>query len=170
MTTPLARIEKFETLEKMQHFLRGGIMTSLPSSPRNGAVGRGKGGGIVGLVGTTLTIATPALSLTFVAATLGAGEVRDPNLLLIKDIKAQIEAAQPLLHVVTIDGFMGIIETTPSAGITMAAATETGRQLLGFAANAYQTHIYGPPGGTPPTFEWAYNVNVSGMHVVFVWE
>lgn len=168
----LARIEKFETIEGMQFFLRGGLFTSTTvvaanPPPQNRTVQ----GGVLNLVGQTITFAAPAATVTFAPATLGAGEVRDPNILLLKDIKAQVEAVSASIQVRTIDGRLGFIEATPTNGIHLAALNEPARTLLGLPNNInIQTHVYGPPGTTTPAFEWAYNVNVSGMHVVFVWE
>lgn len=166
-----ARIRKFTSIDQMEFFLRGGLLGSRSVIPKAHEVGatRSAGGGIVGLVGTTLTMTTPLLNVTFTAATLDPAETRDPNILMVKDIKAQIEAAQSALEVTTFDGRIGIIEKTPSGGLLFAAADEPARTLLGFPNNQdVQTRVYNRPGGADPTFE-AYNAQ-ENVHVLFTWE
>lgn len=166
-----ARIRKFTSIDQMEFFLRGGLLGSKSTAPSASDVGgrRSAGGGIVGLVGKVLTIGTPALAHTFTAASLSPGETRDPRVLMIKDIKLQIETAQALLEVTTFDGRIGLIEKTPSAGIIIAALNEPARDLLGLPNNqALQTRVYNKPGGAAPSFE-AYNAQ-ENMHVIFTWE
>lgn len=166
-----ARVHKFTSIQEMEFFLRGGLLGSASIAPQAAQVGgsRSAGGGFVGLVGLQLTIAAPALTHTFVAATLAPGETRDPNILLFKDIQAQIKAAQAALDVVNLDGRIGLVETTPTNGISLAAVDQAARKILGLPNNqAVLTRVYNKPGGAEPSFE-AYNAQ-NNMHVIITWE
>lgn len=164
-----ARIRKFTTITEMEFFLRGGLLGSQAVVPRTGDGARTPGGGILGLVGLTLTLTTPSGTVTFVNATLGANEVRDPAALMFKDIKTQIEGAISGIEVVNIEGRIGIIEATPANGIALDSSDEPARALLGLPnKQEIATKKYNAPGGASPSFE-AYNAQQS-THVLFTWE
>src|ERR1019366_5899204 len=118
-------VYKFPTIDVLTAFLNGAVFGN------NGRIGANAGGGFAhtpntpgfpGLVGTTLTLIGPGPTgtVTFVAANIGTGSSvapgtnPDPYNLLLKDVKAQIEAAFSGVTVSMAAGYIQIIETTPT--------------------------------------------------------
>lgn len=150
------KVMKFSNVFDLETYLNGGI------------VGGPTLGGVIGLVGQTLTFTSPSFSCTFVA---GA----DPLTLNFAEIKAQIEAASALVRVFSVgeNGRLGIIEKSPSAGIALAAAAANAKLLLGFPYDKAVTgkvYAYDPSGATTPCLVTAYNDVQSNSHVAVTWE
>jgi hypothetical protein len=149
------RVQKFQTLAELELFLNGAIF--------GGDVTRG----IAGLVGLPLTFAQPAATVTFVRS---AGP--DPDVLLFKDLKAQIEGAAAALLVTSLDGRLAIVEKVPAAGVALAAPAQAAKALLGFdATGATRGRVHRPLGvaGAPPFVTQAYAAAAT-VHVVHIWE
>lgn len=165
------RLRKFRTIDEVQSFLNGGVssgskVTQVQGPPSNQAPG------ITGLVGKTLILAGPgpAGTVTFVAS---SGSNPDPNTLLFSDIKAQIEAAVVTVKVNVFDGYLTVIEATPTSGVTVSK-TGTANPLLGFdTANNTVGKFYLPAAAaTPPVapyWVWAYSGN-DNMHNIYTVE
>ncbi len=127
------KLYKFRELREAEIFLQGGI------------IGTDVSKGIIGLVGLTLTLTAPVVAHTFVTAN------RANNALLLKDIKAQLEAAQPLLRVTQIGGRIVLIEVTPTNGVQVPATSQAAKPLLGWDQNeAFSGKVYSEPGGVTP--------------------
>ena len=168
-----ARVRKFTDIADAEFFLRGGYKTSRQIPTFAGETNRSFGGGLQGLVGLTLTFVLPTpAAWVFVPATPPMGSDRDPNVLLYGDIKAQLETNITGLFVASVGGFLGFIEAIPSGGIELAALDEPARVLLGMGSTstAIKTAVYNAPGGGAPSFEYAYNANSAGQHVIYTWE
>lgn len=155
---PSNRIYKFSDINEAQAFLNGGIF------------GRDVSKGVVGLVGLTLTFTSPSFAVTFTAATPTPTD-RDPYTLLLKDIKAQVEAANNSILVTSIGGKLVFIEKTPTSGTALSNNNEPAKALLGFdQAAATVGKFYKPPETSgDPNYVWAYSVNES-THVIYTWE
>lgn len=156
---PILRAQKFTNLEEMNTALKGGL------------IGTDVSKGIAGLVGEQVSFTAPtAATVTFVTATLGAGESRDTYRLMFKDIKAQIEAAVTGLTVLSIGGKIAFVEASPSGGVALAATSQVGKRLLGFDQNSA---VVGTPvnadGSTVPFFVHAH-MTQDNAHVVIVAE
>jgi hypothetical protein len=117
------KIQKFRTIEEVMTFLNGGVVGGVvnksPGPPSNNAPGVG------GLVGATLTFTSPSqVTVTFAVS---SGSNPDPYTLLLSDIKAQIQAADPALLVTqNQDGRIVITEVTPTDGVAIAASSGGG--------------------------------------------
>jgi hypothetical protein len=164
------RIRKFSTIDQLQVFLNGGVT----SGNRCNQVGppSNQGPGIWGLVGTTLTFAAPGPTgtVTFVAST---GSNPNPQVLLFKDIKAQIEAAIPTLRVTMSDGFLVIQEVTPAEGVTVSSAG-TANAILGFdtennTVGKFYPFVAAAAPPAAPYWTWAYSTN-DNVHVIYTYE
>lgn len=156
---PQNRIFKFSDITDAQYFLNGGL------------VGADIKRGVRGLVGLTLTFTSPAFAVTFTAVSPTPTD-RDPYLLLLADIKAQVEAANVLISVQQYDGRIVFVEKLPDVGVALSGNNEPAKSLLGFDQNQPSIgKLYRPVGvsGGPPNYVWAYSVNES-THVVFTWE
>lgn len=167
------KVRKFRTIDEVQSFLNGAVSSGNTVNQVQGGPSN-HGPGITGLVGLTITFSAPGPTgtVTFVAS---SGSNPDPNTLLFKDIKAQIEAAIPTLKVNTYDGYLSIIEATPASGVTVAK-TGTANTLLGFdTANATVGKYYLPIGaaGTPPVapyWVWVNSLGGDNMMSIFTVE
>jgi hypothetical protein len=112
----MMKIEKYGTLEeanlKIQGGITGGVLTSQP---------------FVGLVGETITFATPAGSCTFTQPSGVAG------VLTFKDVKSQLEAAITNLLVSSVDNKLCFEHALDGSYVSLAAATpvEPARAVLG---------------------------------------
>jgi hypothetical protein len=156
---PSNRIYKFSDINEAQAFLNGGLIGKDISK-----------GGVAGLVGKTLTFTSPAFAVTFTAAA-GPPTDRDPYTLLLKDIKAQVEAANADILVQSIAGKIVFIEKTPTNGVALSGSDEPAKSLLGFDQNSASVgKFYKPPDVSgDPNYTWAYSVNES-THVIYTWE
>jgi len=180
------KVYKFPTIDVLTAFLNGAVFGN------NGRIGANAGGGFAhtpntpgfpGLVGTTLTLVGPgpAGTVTFVAANVGSGSSvtpgtnPDPYNLLLKDVKAQIEAAISGVTVSMAAGFFQIIETTPTHGVTVQGgmgAANSANGPLGFDGNNNSVgKLYSPVevSPTPPCWVWSDTDN-NGTNVVYTWE
>lgn len=156
---PSNRIYKFSDINEAQAFLNGSL------------IGAEIQAGVVGLVGKTLTFTSPAFAVTF-AAISPAPTDRDPYVLRLKDIKAQVEAANADILVQTLGGRIVFVEKVPTNGTTLSGNDEPAKALLGFDRNnAVAAKFYRPMGisGGPPNYVWVYSVNES-THVLYTWE
>lgn len=177
------KIYKWATIDQLTAFLNGAVF----SSKGTPTVGGGGGGSIApqlpvgwsGLVGKTLTLAAPGPtgSCTFVASNTGTGSGvapgtnPDPYTLLLKDIKAQIEAAITGVTVSMATGVLQIIETTPSKGVTVSSAGSA-NSALGFDTNANTVgKLYTPVeiSATAPCWVWSDTDN-NGQNIIYCWE
>jgi hypothetical protein len=179
-------VYKFPTIDVLTAFLNGAVFGN------NGRIGANAGGGFAhtpntpgfpGLVGKTLTLVAPgpAGTVTFVAANVGSGSSvapgtnPDPYNLLLKDVKAQIEAAIAGVVVSMSAGYIQIIETTPTNGVTVqggAGAANSANVALGFDGNNSSVgKLYKPVEVSPtaPCWTWSDTDN-NGSLVIFTWE
>jgi len=129
------KLYKFKNVKEAELFLQGAL------------VGKDISGGVVGLVGLTLNFTTPLGSVTFATAN------RENDALLLKDIKAQVEAAIATLRVLSFEGRIVIIEASPTTGISVPSTNQVAKSLLGFDQNsAFVSKVYGVVPGTPPAW------------------
>lgn len=150
-------VHKFVDLAEIQYFLDGGI---IGGSITSGAY----------LVGKTLIFTSPVnVTVTFVAATPGPGIDRDPYILLLTDIKAQIEAVIPTVRVAQVGGRIVLVEVDPVSGVALAAAG-TAKGMLGYdASGTVVGRIVSAPGGEAPTIFNSYSMS-DNMHVIYLEE
>jgi hypothetical protein len=177
------KVYKFPTTDKLTAFLNGAVFGNNVQN----TIGSGGGGtqapalgpGLGGLVGLTFKTKAPgpAGTCTFAASNTGSGSGvtpgtnPDPNTLLFKDIKAQIEAAIAGVTVSMATGVLQVIETTPTNGVTVDH-TGTASTILGFDGNNDTVgKLYTPVEVTPtaPCWTWSDTDN-NGMLVIFTWE
>ena len=152
------RIYKFTDINEAQFFLNGGI------------IGAPIAKGIGGLTGLTLTFTAPAFAVTF-GAISPAPTGRDAYKLLLGDLKAQVEAANPGILVSQLGGRIVFVEKVPSVGVALSANNEVAKTLLGFDQhNATTGKLFRPMGiaGGPPNYTLA-SVNES-THIIYTWE
>lgn len=176
------RMRKFTQVFEVETFLNGGLIAGpVPMAQDGGSQAGGQAQGYDGLVGKTLKFSSPgAATVTFVASS-GAGGSADPALpantgnpnpqvLLFKDIKLQVEAAVPAIKVLNMNGKLVFIEATPTSGVTIDH-TGTATALVGFdGAHDTVGKVYAPPpSATPPCWTWAYSGN-DNMHAIFTLE
>lgn len=111
----MMKIEKYGTLEecnlKIQGGITGGVTTSKP---------------FVGLIGETVTFATPAGSCTF---TQPANEVQGS--MSFQAVKAQLEAAIANLLVTSVDNKLSFEHKTDGSFVSLSALDEPARAVLG---------------------------------------
>lgn len=165
------RLRKFRTIDEVQNFLNGGVQSGSKVSQVQGPPSN-QAPGIFGLVGTTLIFNTPGPTGT---VTFSASSGSNPNtqVLLFKDIKAQIEAAIATLRVTMFDGYLCIQEVTPANGVTVSH-TGTANTLLGFDTDIDTVGKFYLPAAaaTPPVapyWVWAYSGN-DNMHNIYTVE
>lgn len=132
------KTRKFSSSLEMDTHLNGGIICGNKKAAQ----------GIEGLVGLDLTFTAPAGSVTF---TQVAGR-DNPDKLLIGDIIDQIGAVGALadLVVFAVDGAVAFKRATDGEVVTLAAAAEDSRVLLGLAKSGAVTGIYYNPDTTVP--------------------
>lgn len=152
----MIRVNKFGSIFEAQLFLRGGL------------IGAKINGGTYNLVGKTIQFERPVMAtVTFVA---GTGP--DPYLLTFQDIKAQVEAAIAGILVVSLDGKICFVESTPSGGVKVTGVG-TGVTLLGFSASgATEGFVYNSPFDNPPVVPYFMQACVSpdNSHVIYTQE
>src|ERR1019366_7427691 len=150
------RLRKFKTIEDTANFLNGAIIggsiNKAQGAPSNNAPG------ITGLVGTTLTFATPAVAtVTFTASVVPLASNPNPATLFFKDIKAQIEAVMAGLRVyLNQDQQLVMVEKTPSSGVSIQSSSAGGLAVM-LGTVDLRTLTYGPGGalaGKTLTLEW----------------
>lgn len=130
-------IEKFGTYSEANHMIRGGIVggakTAVPFE---------------GLVGKTITFATPSGSKTF---TQPSGTL--PGQMLFKDVKAQLEAAIANLVVLSVDGKIAFRHATAGSSVSLSALDEPARSIFGLANQAaISGQCLNGPGGSVPKY------------------
>ena len=111
----MMKIEKYGTLEEANLKIQGGITGGVPTSQP-----------FVGLVGQTITFATPAGACTFTQPT---GKV--VGQLTFQDVKAQLEAAVANLQVSAVDNKISFTHKTNGQAVSLAALNESARAVLG---------------------------------------
>ena len=175
---PSNKLYKFKRIEDVTNFLNGGVVGAcINQSHTSGSPGNFPG--VNGLVGKTLIFTLPAsVTVTFTVSNTGSGSGvspgtnPNPQVLLFKDIKAQIEAVVTGAVVfLNADQQLVIIESTPSGGVSVAK-TGTANSILGFNAVAATVgKVYSPSvvSPSPPCWTWA-NIDVGGMHSIHTWE
>lgn len=111
-------IYQFDSIDEVNHFLNGGLTgKKFPVE------------GIRGLVGKTINFTNPLGSVTFTTGTNGP----DPDTLVWKDVKDQIEAQVSGVKVVLLNGgVVGFIMATPTTAPALAATSQVAKTLLGF--------------------------------------
>jgi hypothetical protein len=127
--------QKFNTILEANYWCKGAI-----------SGGAHPAGNFVGLVGTTVTFATPAGSCTFTQpAGTTAGFMR------FADVKAQLETAITNLKVECADRKIFFYHSNGTTPCALAAINETGRVPLGLPNNeAISGTILNAPGGAVP--------------------
>ncbi len=135
----------------------------------NGAVFGGAFSVVSGIVGKTFKLLTPAVAtVTFVAAASPPGG--DPTALLIKDIKAQIEAAVATLRVTQLNGKICFTEVTPTAGVSVDR-TGTANAILGLDAAIDTTgKVYAPPPSATAPCWTTISASQDNSYVITTWE
>jgi hypothetical protein len=141
------RIRKFQTIDRLQTFLNGGVEGSkiqgAYGSPGNNAPG------VMSLVGLTFITSAPGPAGTCTFG-VSSGSNPDPYVLLFSDIASQIKTAISGLSVTMLDGALVIQETTPANGVTISK-TGTANSLLGFdIGNDTVGKFYLPIGAASP--------------------
>lgn len=147
------KVMKFRDIIEMNAALNGGLVG-----------GRVRPDGWPGLVGLTVTFATPAVTHTFVA---GAS----PDVLLYREVKEQLETASGgALKVSTMSGRLLFSEATPTFGVKLDALAEEARLRLGLPLTAFETKVTQPPGSAnSPRFVSAYE-SFDRSQVLVTWE
>lgn len=145
----MLRIFRFGDTDSTEHFLNGGICggRQLP------------GGKILGLHGLTLIFNTPSATVTFSDPT-GVG-------LSVQDIATQITTVASTLKVGYYNGYMRIIEISPSGGVVLDSAG-TANTIFGFSAAADTTGtVYAPPDGDAPRLvDFESSARMDGFAIV----
>ncbi len=129
------------TLLKADTFSAGQILLD------GGLIGVQVDRGVRGLRGKTLSFTQPAIgTVTFTGSTTS----NDPDLWTLKDIKTLVEAAVPGLKVMSSEGRLVFIESTPANGVALAS-TGTANPLLGFDSGAASAgRVINPHDAPPP--------------------
>lgn len=142
------RMNKFRDIVEAEIFLRGGL------------IGTDVSKGVVGLVGKTISFTSPVGDVTFVTAN------RENDMLLLTDIKSQIEAVLTSgMRVLSVGGRIAFVHPSGTTAIALAATDQQAKSLLGFDQNsATSGKVYGVVPGTPPAYLSAYSAD--GAHVV----
>ena len=143
------KIEKYGSLEEVNHMLLGGIVGGqLPNS-----------GLISGLVGETITFTSPAGSHTFTQPSDAAA-----GLMRFKDIKSQLEGAIANLVVLLIDGKIGFKHGTAGSVASFGTDAQPAKPLLGFKSGvAVSGRFVNAPGGSAPAL-----VNMAVSDFIYV--
>jgi hypothetical protein len=170
------RVRKFRRIDDVQFFLDGGVFGGSINKAQGGGTPANLGPGWNGLVGTTLIVgptgATTTVTFGTAASATSPGTNPDPNTLLFKDVKAQVEAAVATVKVLlNQDQQIVIVEATPSLGVTVSH-TGTANATLGFdSANDTIGQRYQPAAvsNAAPCWVWADTDN-DGSHVIYTWE
>ncbi len=164
----IARVRKFTEIYEVETFLNGGIILGDVEKSGIGALPSGLSAGIDNLVGKTLHFTTPNVTITFTAAS-PASPNQNPNVLLFKDIKAQIEAQAAALKVRSFGKKLVIMEATPTNGLVLAD-DGTANPLLGFKG-PITTKVYAaPPSAVAPCWTFATVDPSNGQHVIYTFE
>ncbi len=171
------RIQKFSNIDDATDFLNGAVVGGqvVKTGVVTGSID-GVGTGIQGLVGQTLIFSEPAIAtVTFVASNGvgGSGTAPktnpDPSVLLLMDLKAQIQAVIPGLTVKqNSKGHLVLIETTPTNGVTVSH-TGTANPLLGFDSAVDSVGKFYKPSSTTataPIWTWMQTDNNNSVTVV----
>jgi hypothetical protein len=128
------KIKKFRNIEEANLLLNGAVY------------GRAIGPGVDQLVGTTITG-----TKTFTQGGQYQGR------LTFAEIKTQLEAAIANLRVLNLDGRIVFKHATPGTAVTLGAAVEPARALLGLPNNeAVAGVVYNGPGGAAPKLDLFY--------------
>lgn len=130
-------IEKYGTLEAANLSMRGGIATGIKTTDP-----------FVGLVGQTITFATPAGACTFTQPT---GRVSGQ--MHFVEVKAQLEAAVANLVVSSVDNKITFSHATPGSIVSLGVLNEPARAALGLGnGEAITGRFLNPPDGVAPRF------------------
>jgi len=151
------KVYKFKDIDEAELFLNGAV------------VGGNIRNGVANLVGKKLQFTLPAA----VEHTFVTGSGSDPYQLSLADLKSQLEGAVAGLRVRSFDGRLVFMETAPSGGVTIiAASVDDARALLGFdPAASTVSKVYTPAIVTPTPPCWtAIAADDKNMHVIYVWE
>lgn len=133
----MMRIEKYGTLEEANLKIQGGITGGVKTSEL-----------FVGLVGNTVTFATPAGSCTFTQPT-----GRPAGLMHFIDVKTQLEAAINNLLVTSVDNKLCFKHETEDLAVSLAALDQPARAQLGLGnGEAIAGRCLNGPTGDVPRF------------------
>lgn len=163
MASSALKAYKFIDLAQLNHWLQGGVIGGVLHTTEEGS-------GFYGLVGATLTFATPSDSVTFLAGSSSNG------FLTFAEVKEQIETAVSGVLVTLINQRIAVIESIPANGISIGSASaESARGILGFngAAGGYVTNLpKNPMVGVAPTLPYIVSVTCPcpDSYTVVVWE
>ena len=153
------KIYKFKDIQDAQAFLNGALFGSPVFQNRGAAIVRAIVGKTINIAGTTVT---------FVAA--ASAPDGDSSALLFKDIKAQVEATVATVRLFVSEGRIGIIQVTPTTGVTVTG-TGTANSLLGFdIAASSVSKVYTPSGITATAPCWVNAQCMDSTHIVYTWE
>lgn len=127
-------------------------------------------GGVMGLVGKTLSFTSPEIfTVTFVATTGDANN--SSTTLKYLDIKTQIEAASALVLVTQSSGRLWISEKTPLHGVALAAAANVTKAMFGFDSGTIATgRVVHPMGSDSGPRVDTLNANLDGSYTALIWE
>ena len=175
---PRTKIRKFQEPYEVETYLNGGLIFKDIRGAVMGGTEGGIGAGLDGLVGKTLIFTSPAVvTVTFVAssgvggsAQPGVGKNPNPQVLLFKDLKLQIEAAAALVKVFSFGGRLVLIEATPASGIGINK-DGTANTILGIdtATNSVGKFYTPPPSAVSPCWTWMGSDNNNTLYVS-TWE
>lgn len=142
------RIKKFQNIAEANFVLQGGLIVGQLPATR---AGRGNVG-YLGLIGESLTFTSPADDHTFTQPAGGTA-----GILTFQDVVTQLEAGVVGLLVEKVGDRMGFRHSTPGTLITLAAADEPARAILGLAnpptsGAAHASQFVNADGLTDPFF------------------
>lgn len=131
-------IEQYSTLKEANLKIQGGIACGVTTNVP-----------FEGLVGLTITFTSPAAACTF---TQPSGT--QPGQLTFADLKSQLETQVPNLEVLSFDNFLCFRHKLAGSAVTLAAAVEPARSILGLGNNEAIAGrcLNGPNSTTPPMF------------------
>jgi hypothetical protein len=156
----MIRVRKFGTIDELELFLQGGIISTRKIPDRYS-----------GVVGKTLIFTQPT-SATATFTTVN-NQV-DPSSLSFQEVKAQLEAAITGLTVKQRGGALVLIQTTPTVGGGVTITGGTGRSELGLGENSTEAgKVYDTPNGSAaPTVPYVVNAYMSSdnSHVLITQE
>lgn len=149
------KIVKTVDINEASHLLNGGI------------IGGNVASGIVGLVGKVLTFTTPSGNHTF---TTQGDTTRPPDVLLLKDIKTQLEAAISGLKVMAFGGKIAFIQSTPTGNTELSANSEVAKTLLGFPlTTTTKGQLVNKPGAAAPSLEHV-ETSIEGALTLYIFQ
>lgn len=153
------KIYKFKDIQDAQAFLNGALFGSPVFQNQRVPILRDIVGKTVNINGTLVT---------FVAAAVAPDG--DASALLFKDVKTQVEAALATVRLFMSEGRVGIVQTTPTTGVTITDVG-TANDILGFdATGSSVAKVYTPSGITAVAPCWVACECMDATHIIYTWE